>query len=461
MKTFGIPAMFGIALAIALFAIAAVPAAGGAAVGAATQVGDPEGLEAMAREFVSIWSRGDYERAGATFDGTMRQMMLPDKMKEAWEALIARVGEYQGLVGTRTERWNDYDIVFVTCRFASSPIDIKVVYDGEQRISGLWFVPTEQPAAEYEPPPYADKTTFREEEVRVGPGEWELPGTLALPAGDGRFPAVVLVHGSGPNDRDETVGPNKPFRDLAWGLATRGIAVLRYDKRTKVYGAKIVGLEGGITIREETVDDALAAVRLLRDDARIDGERIFVLGHSLGGYCLPMIGRGDPDIAGLIIMAGATRPLEDLLLEQYMYIFSLDGAISDAERTELDKIEKQIAAAKDPELSPGTPRESLPFGSNPAYWLYLRGYRPLEMAAELVQPLLVLQGERDYQVTMVDFGNWKTSLTAHPDATFKSYPSLNHLFIAGEGACTPEEYQQAGHVAEEVVEDVAGWIARH
>jgi len=84
------------------------------------------------------------------------------------------------------------------------------------------------------------------------------------PEGKGPFPAVVLVHGSGPQDRDETIGPNKPFRDLAWGLASQGIAVLRYDKRTKVHGAMMAGAVEQFTVKEETIDDALAAVALLR-----------------------------------------------------------------------------------------------------------------------------------------------------------------------------------------------------
>src|SRR5437868_1155092 len=76
-----------------------------------------------------------------------------------------------------------------------------------------------------------NRDTFDEREVTVGKGEWELPGTLGLPKGSGPFPAVVLVQGSGPQDRDETMGVNKPFQDIAWGLASNGIAVLRYDKR--------------------------------------------------------------------------------------------------------------------------------------------------------------------------------------------------------------------------------------
>ena len=138
-------------------------------------------------------------------------------------------------------------------------------------------------AAEYRPPDYVARASFSEQQVTVGAdSEWALPATLTLPAGKGPFPAVVLVHGSGPNDRDETQGPNKPFQDLAWGLGSQGIAVLRYDKRTLVYRGKLGALPN-ITVKEETVDDALAAVALLRQTPGIDPKRIFVLGHSLGG----------------------------------------------------------------------------------------------------------------------------------------------------------------------------------
>ena len=439
----------------------------------AASEGANEDLHLAARRFVELWSSGAYEGATGTFDNTMSEKMPAAKLQETWAALSAQVGGFRGITGTRAEESNGHDIVHVTCRFESASIDFRIVYDSERRIAGLWLTPAAQEDAG--PPPYADPAAFDEVSVKVGTQEWELPGTLSIPAGRGPHPAVVLVHGSGPNDRDGTVGPLRPLRDIAWGLASSGIAVLRYDKRTMVHASRMAAIRNELTVREETIDDALAAVLLLRATERIDPRRIFVLGHSLGGMLAPRIaaaaassgedaaaGGGAPaPLAGIIILAGAARPLENLLVEQYRYLFSLDGVISDQEREELDRLEAQAARVKDPALATATPAEELPFGVAATYWLDLRAYDPAEAAAALDLPILILQGERDYQVSLEDFRIWQAALSGAPRAELRSYPALNHLFVAGEGITTPAEYLRAGHVAGEVIEDMARWIGRH
>ena len=150
------------------------------------------------------------------------------------------------------------------------------------------------------------------------------------------MPAVILVHGSGPNDRDETIGANKPFKDLATGLASRGIAVLRYDKRTRVHGAKVAALTD-FTVNQEVIEDVIEAVKALRAQPRIDPARVFVLGHSLGGMLVPRIATADPTIAGLIVLAGAARPLEEAIVAQSRYIAVADGTISPEEQQGIDQ----------------------------------------------------------------------------------------------------------------------------
>jgi len=299
---------------------------------------------------------------------------------------------------------------------------------------------------------------FQERQVTVGSGEWALPGTLMLPDGAGPFPVVVLVHGSGPHDRDETIGPNKPFRDLAWGLASQQVATLRYEKRTKAYAKKIASILTTFTANDETVDDAVAAVAFLRRVPEIQATQIYVLGHSFGGMMIPRIGRRDPHIAGCIIFAGNTRALDQMLLAQMSYLFSLDGTVTPAEQAQLDQANTEVAKIRDPNLSPNTPPPIL--GAGARYWLDLRSYRPHEEAKALAQPLLIVQGGRDYQVTSEDFHQWQSALSPRQDVTFKLYPSLNHLFMEGEGKSTPAEYAVAGHMASSVIKDMANWIKR-
>lgn len=405
----------------------------------------------QAEDFVDTLARGDFATAVNNFDDTMKRAMPPDQLERMWKSVSSNAGSFKSRGAVTTDKIQVYDIVIITCEFDKNPVDIKVVFNTSKQIAGLSLNPS------YQPPAYARKDSFTEREIIVGEGEWSLPGTLSLPNGKGPFPALVLVHGSGPNDRDESYGPNKVFRDLAWGLASQGIAVVRYEKRTKQHGEKLASFKGAFTVKEETTDDALAAVALLKKTAGIDSKRIFVLGHSLGGMLIPRIGKLDPSIKGLIVLAGPTRPLEDLFPEQFNYIFSLDGNITDAEKTELERIKKQVEqvkSLKDSDASSAT----LLLGAPVSYWLDIRGYAPPMVAKELKQSLLILQGERDYQVTMQDFDGWQKALSNQKTVTLKSYPQLNHHFFEGQTKSVPAEYQRPGHVSEEVIKDIVRWI---
>jgi dienelactone hydrolase len=417
-----------------------------------------------ARQIVTQLSQGDFVGAWQHAERSVRERFSAEQLRAGWQGVEAQAGAFKGQVRTHSTASPQGEIVVVTCVFGTINMDINVVFNAEDQVIGLTITPTgtidQQLAAHESVPAYVNKDLFHEQEVVVGRGEWKLPGTLSLPVGDGPFPAVVLVHGSGPNDRDETLGPNKPFRDLAWGLASQGIAILRYEKRTRAHGPRIQEHLDRLTIQEEVIDDALEAVALLQSVPQVDTRHIFVLGHSLGGYVLPLIGKADAEIAGLIVLAGLARPLEDTILDQFTYIYSLDGTITPEHQNHLNEVKRQAAQVKSPDLSPETPSATLPFGVPAAYWLALRGYRPEEIAKTLPQPLLILQGESDYQVTMEDFQIWKDALAERKDVQFKRYPTLSHLFMPVEGGstATPASYATPGHVAEEVVQDIAVWI---
>ena len=418
-----------------------------------------------ARQFLAALENNDFQAAVKDFDETMMKVFGPDKIAEFWKQAPTQLSPFKRQTAARKEQLGPYDIVLVTCEFEKTTLDARVVFDKNKKIAGFSFVPS-LPPAKVEPPKYADANQFEEREVTVGSGEWQLPGTLTVPKGPGPFPALVLVHGSGPNDRDETIGPNKPFKDIAWGLASQKIAVLRYEKRTRVYGTKIVAdkeIGATFTVKEETIDDALEAVKLLLKTDKIDKKRVFVLGHSLGGMLIPRIAVAGKDLgmAGFIIMAGLTFPLEETILKQMTYLFRLDGSLSVDDNKKLDDLKADIAKIKAFTEADAASNERI-LSASPKYWLDLQGYYPPDMAKKIVQPILVLQGSRDYQVTTEDLDNWKKALESRTNVEFKLYPKLNHLFFEGQGIPTPNEYMQIhGSVAEYVISDIVAFINRY
>lgn len=407
----------------------------------------------VAEGFVDRLVAGEWGRCVAGFDDAMTAALPEEKLHAVWAALQAQAGPFVRRHGSRLEPRPPHRVVRVTCEFQKSWFDVSLTFDGADRVSGLFFLPARGPGQQF--PPYVNQETFTEEEVEFGDPKWRLPGTLTRPRGDRPRPAVVLVHGSGPNDRDETVGANKPFRDLAWGLATRGIAVLRYDKRTRVHAAKLAaaGL-AGFTVRQEVIDDVGHALTFLRGRPEIDVSRLFVVGHSLGGTLAPRIVRDRAGWAGLAILAGATRPLPDVMVEQFEYLARMDGSVSAEEQAQIDEV--KVLAVRIRDLTPDDAGSAaVLLGAAPAYWLDLRGYDAPTVAAGLDQPILILQGGRDYQVTEADLVNWRRKLEGRPHVRIKRYPALNHLFIAGSGPSGPAEYLTPGFVADEVVDDLA------
>ncbi|WP_394850963.1 alpha/beta fold hydrolase [Pendulispora brunnea] len=405
-------------------------------------------IEAKARSFIQELSGGVWTHPRSPFDETLSAALPPAKLRDTWKSLESSAGAFRSIAGGEVQSRDPIRVVSLTCKFERAALVAKVSYDAHDRIAGLYFVP---PLEAWTPPPYVRPGAFEEREVVVGTSP-SLPGTLSIPKGTGRHPAIVLVHGSGPMDADETVGGVKTFKDLAWGLASHGVAVLRYTKRSRHSPMGIV------TQKEEVLDGARDALEVLRHVPEMDSNRLFILGHSQGGYLAPRIAQQNPGLSGIIILAGSTRPLEDSILEQLTYLASTDPNNVQL-ASALDRAKRFKQTVEDPNLDMDQNVE-LPTGGHVqgAYFLDVRGYDPPAVARSLSCRILVLQGERDYQVTKNDFEGWKAALAGKPTVSFKSYPSLNHLFVRGEGASTPAEYQRAGHVDEEVVKDVSNWV---
>ena len=397
----------------------------------------------------------------------------PEELEDRWamspqmEAAAAQLGGIAGLakqmaaLGTVEEihpayegEIQKYRAFYIPCEFSAMAVDlVLVVQDG--MIAGLQTGAYSGKAEEAE----AEPDAFESIELALPvPLPGELPGILAMPKGEGPFPAVVLLQGSGPSDMDETVGSLKPFRDLAEGLAAQGIAVYRFDKRSYVYGNELAAKKD-ITLQDEYIEDAVNAVRLLAGQERIDPDRIFVLGHSLGGNAVPAIARelrqAPVKARGYIMMAASPRPLDVLMREQYNFLYSLLPEVSaeqqaekDALFSELDKLQDLDSLSEDDRIA----------GVYSAYWKWLAAYDILGAAGEITEPVLLLQGEEDYQVTMEDFGTWSSAFGGRENWRLVSFPGLTHAFVPGEKAEGSAVYTRDGKVREDVILEIASFV---
>lgn len=314
--------------------------------------------------------------------------------------------------------------------------NVELVRDG--------FVPAAEKIEESPP-------TVQERTLTFPSGDLQFPATLCLPAKrTGRVPLLVLVHGSGAHDRDETIGPNKPFRDLAWDLAGAGIGTLRYDKRTFAFRGK---LDPKLTVEEEVIADAVAAVQYAPSLPEADPQRIYLLGHSLGGALAPFIAGRTPQIRGVILMAGTLRPLDELIAEQTAFQSGLQGKTPDEiaqQKAQLKRVFARIRSgeAKDDERVMNAPA---------LYWRDLLARDPRAAWQKLKLPVLVLQGGKDVQIGKTDFDGLIMALK--PGARW--FDNLNHLFMPVEGKPTGAEYSLPSHVDPEVGKVITAWVGKN
>lgn len=307
-------------------------------------------------------------------------------------------------------------------------------------------------------------SSAKNEEVSFGAGEFTIHGTLSVPdKNKKKYPVVILAGGSGPLDRDETIGVNRIFRDISQNLVKAGIAVLRYDKRTLTHVNKFAEEPQhykDLTIYHEIVDDVIYAIDMLMTDSRIDSSKIYILGHSLAGHMAPEIASiaGDAKVAGIIMMAANVTPIWDLLAEQHRYVFGLDGVIDELEKQQLDIYTKARDYIKAPSFnSLSDYRRALQV--YPPYWLSLKNYNAIETAKNLSTKIkiMIAHGARDYEVPISDFEKWKEAL--EDKAEFFLYEDLNHLFIEGQGKSVPEEYLTEGSVSKDFLDDLINFIS--
>ena len=317
----------------------------------------------------------------ACFDTKMQQAVPLSQLNNMWSQMEQQLGTLVEEKEWKQDAIGGTIVYYSDLKFERAPIRFMVAFNQERKVNGLRLLPV--PAEEKPQVIPFDSIHLEESPIEVVTGTYKLPGVITRPKEKNNLPIVILLQGSGPHNKDGQIGPNKIYQDMAWGLASQGVAVLRYDKRTYVYGKSASPKGKDITPEEEVIEDAISASQLAASLPFVDAQKVFIAGHSLGGLLAPLIATRCPSVKGLILLAAPSRPQDDILKEQLHYLASLNG---DTDEQLLMQQYQQIKASA-PE----------------AYWDYLDKYAPVMTAHSLTIPMLFLQGERDYQVTMQDY----------------------------------------------------------
>ncbi|MES2545711.1 MAG: alpha/beta fold hydrolase [Bacteroidota bacterium] len=383
----------------------------------------------------------NYDKAHSYFDEMVKNQLSVNSLKDTEEKIEKQVGGFKSIIEINSEL-NTY---FFFTDFKNAKLDIKITINKSQKIVGFFFVPHRE----------FKKVEILGEDLNIKSLGIELKGTLLLPEKSNKKKMLIFVHGSGPQDRDATIIENKPFKDIAEELYRRGIGSYRFDKRT-LSNPESFGGTTNKTIDDEVTNDVLSIIDYFKNDLKFSQYEIILLGHSFGGYMLPRVANKTKNISKLIFLAGNSRPIDVLVLEQLEYLNKIDPA--DGLKVQLKKFKQQVGYLNSSNFSLNSPKEKLPFSLSAYYWKSLLDYKPLIDVKKIKVPILVLQGERDYQIKMEDYQLWKESLKLNKTAKFISYLNLNHLFMEGTGLSVPKEYSVKGNVNQDVIRDIEIFI---
>lgn len=379
------------------------------------------------------------EKAHSFFDSSIAGEISVEQLKAVTDQLQTQIGSLKNILEINNEK----NIYYYYSEFEKSKLDVQITFNDDNKMLGFFLVPHKTFEKQ-------DETTV----LNIKSDDIELKGTLLISPPNDKKKLVIFVHGSGASDRDETIGENKPFKDIAEYLFDNGISSYRYDKRTYSYPETFSEKS---TVEQETINDAVNAANYFKNNESYKDYQIVILGHSLGAYIMPKIAER-AQVSKYIFMAGNARPLQDLLVEQYEYLHSIDPV--KVPEDVVKDIKKQVDFLNSAQFSSNSLASDLPMGQSAAYWKYLKDYNQLKEVKKINRPMFFVQGGKDYQVTEKDFNLWKNELKNNKNAVFKFYPSLSHLFIQVSGKPSPKDYGIKGKVDLPFLKDLTEFILK-
>ena len=409
-----------------------------------------------AETFMKFFKAGNIDGIYAMTSNNFKSSVKIDVISKQSKDLKKQLGDVKSFENLRLVLDSGYKTVLVYTTFEKGTYDVKISFDMDGKyIEGYSLQESTVDGANI------DTEKYKGEEISFTSGDYEIYGTLILPKNiDEPLPVVILLQDSGTNDRDETIyGLNKPLKDIAEGLANMGIASLRYDKRTYTYGHSFNKEEIiNMSIDKEFTEDLSSAIDYLSSRNEFDKSNIYVLGHGISGYILPYIYDKELNVKGGISLAGTiASSFEDFLKSQYNYLANYDGKVSEDEQAVLDEFNKGYELVK--KMKSGeTIKNDLILGIGQDYWNFFNNYNGIEQWKLINKPTLVLQGERDYELSIDNFNFYKKALESNETFTFKTYKKLSHIFMKGNKKPSPDDYKTQKTVDKKVIEDIGNWI---
>ncbi|MEH7125314.1 MULTISPECIES: alpha/beta hydrolase family protein [unclassified Bacillus (in: firmicutes)] len=422
-------------------------------------------FEKKAKEYADLFKTTDWEKAYGHLSNSLQAKVAKEQLPTLIAGLTeAQFGKTKEITLKDIKKNGVHTNAAFTVTADQGVYELVLRLNDAGQIDDMLFNTYAVPG-QYLNPSYNHPENYTEKQVVFGDGEFTIPGVLTVPKGEGPFPVVVLVHGSGAHDMDETFASLKPFRDMAVGLVNEGVAVLRYDKRTYSHAIKSY-LTPKFTIKDETVLDANLAVEKLKAMPEIDAENIFVFGHSQGAFALPMIIDNDKnkDIKGVIGAAGPSGKFHELMIwqveQQLQRAKDMNVPAEQVKAAEASVafFKEQFSLLDDPQYS----ADNLPanFQFTPSYWWFdLRDFVPAELAKKQSVPTLLLQGGKDIQVPSSELDAWKKALKDRDNVDYKLYPDMFHMLVNFKGQIDGmTEYMTQGNVPQEFISDIAQWV---
>ncbi len=413
-----------------------------------------DSLMQLSERYATQFTQGDFKTVTGNFSSKVKYVLNEDSLKTTFQNLVSNIGMFENVESVEISNKTDTHITIdVVLRYVVNGVKISFTYNQKNQLEALNFVY----APKTEEPTETDELI--ETAITIGEGELTLDGRLTMPGGkyalkSSKTPVVIFVHGSGQSDFDQTIGAaaNKPFKDLAHGLAKQGVASLRYNKRFYQYPQLA---QDNMNINAEVLEDVTKAIDFVKQNEALGD--IYIVGHSFGAMMAPKIAKDNPDVAGIISLAGSPRNLADVIMDQNLDILNRDSNYSEKQKSKIiEMLQEHIDKAKSAKADD---EQTDILGISSKYWASLNEIDSGAIAKSLDTPMFFLQGSADFQMNPNnDFEIWQEVLQGKENVQFKLYDGLNHLFMPTSGKTDTTEYDIKSNVSEEVILDIANWI---